>query len=34
MDVGDMKVTRFQGAAESVGWEEFKAWRAWVQGRK
>ncbi|TVY30899.1 Uncharacterized protein LHYA1_G000828 [Lachnellula hyalina] len=32
-EVGDMTVTRFQGAAESVGWEEFKAWKTWV-GKK
>lgn len=30
-EVGDFKTTRFQGAAESVGWEEFKKWRAWVE---
>lgn len=32
-EVGDMTVTRFQGAAESVGWEEFKAWKTWVGKR-
>lgn len=30
-EVGDMKVVRFQGAAESVGWEEYKQWKDWVE---
>ncbi len=30
-EVGDLKVVRFQGAAESVGWEEFGRWREWVR---
>ncbi|TAQ85551.1 hypothetical protein B7494_g6142 [Chlorociboria aeruginascens] len=29
-DVGDFKVTRFQGMAESVGYDEFQKWREWV----
>ena len=30
-EVGDLKVVRFQGVAESAGWEEYKAWREWVR---
>lgn len=30
-EVGDLKVTRFQGKAESVGWVEYKTWREWVE---
>ena len=33
-EVGDMKVVRFQGAAESVGWEEYKLWKEWVEKGK
>jgi AMMECR1 domain-containing protein len=33
-EVGDLKVVRFQGAAESVGYDEFKAWRDWVTNEK
>ena len=29
-EVGDLKVVRFQGAAETVGYDEFKRWREWV----
>ncbi|KAH6682507.1 AMMECR1 domain-containing protein [Halenospora varia] len=29
-EVGDMKVVRFQGKAESVGYEEFRGWKEWV----
>jgi len=31
MEVGDLKVVRFQGKAESVGWGEFRKWREWVE---
>ncbi|PMD67492.1 uncharacterized protein K444DRAFT_623651 [Hyaloscypha bicolor E] len=30
-EVGDLKVVRFQGMAESAGWEEYKQWRDWVK---
>jgi len=30
-EVGDLKVVRFQGAAESVAWDEFRGWREWVR---
>ena len=30
-EVGDLKVVRFQGMCESVGYEEFKQWREWVE---
>jgi len=30
-EVGELKVTRFQGMAESVEWEEYKNWREWVK---
>lgn len=34
-EVGDFKLVRFQGKAESVGYDEFKAWREWVgKGKK
>lgn len=34
-EVSDMKVTRFRGKAESLGYGEYKAWREWVEkGRK
>lgn len=29
----EMEVVRFQGHAESLGYEEFKAWREWVGKR-
>ncbi|PBP25255.1 ammecr1 family protein [Diplocarpon rosae] len=29
-EVGDFKTVRFQGKAESLGWEEFRRWREWV----
>ncbi|KUJ10747.1 uncharacterized protein LY89DRAFT_626304 [Mollisia scopiformis] len=34
MEVGDLKVVRFQGVAESVGWGEFRRWREWVEKGK
>jgi len=30
-EVEDMKVVRFQGFVESVGYEEFKDWRKWEE---
>jgi uncharacterized protein (TIGR00296 family) len=30
-EVGDLKCVRFQGKAESAGWEEYKNWKEWVQ---
>lgn len=33
-EVGDLKVVRFQGKAESVGWGEFRRWREWVDRGK
>jgi len=30
-EVGDMKVVRYRGISESLGWEEFEKWRAWVE---
>lgn len=30
-DVGDFELVRFQGVVESVGWEEFRRWRAWAE---
>jgi uncharacterized protein (TIGR00296 family) len=30
-EVGDLKVVRFQGMVESVGWEEYRGWREWVE---
>ena len=33
-EVGDLKVVRFQGVAETLGWGEFKEWRAWVDKGK
>jgi hypothetical protein len=30
-EVADLKVVRFQGKAESLGWEEYRAWREWVK---
>ena len=33
-EVGDLKVVRFQGMAESVGWEEYRRWREWVVKRE
>lgn len=32
-EVGDLKVTRFQGKAETVAWEEFEAWKKWVAAK-
>jgi uncharacterized protein (TIGR00296 family) len=33
-DVGDLKLVRYQGKAESVEWEEYKRWRDWVEEKK
>ncbi|KAF8860701.1 hypothetical protein BDZ45DRAFT_713602 [Acephala macrosclerotiorum] len=33
-EVGDLKVVRFQGRAESLGWEEYRRWREWVDAGK
>jgi len=33
-EVGDLKVVRYQGKAESVDWEEYQKWRAWVVRKK
>jgi uncharacterized protein (TIGR00296 family) len=33
-EVSDLKVVRFQGLAESLGYGEFRRWREWVEGRK
>lgn len=30
-EVADLKVVRFQGMVESVGWGEFARWREWVE---
>lgn len=30
-EVADLKVVRFQGKAESLGWEEYREWRDWVK---
>lgn len=30
-DVGDFQTVRFQGKAESLGYEEFRKWRDWVK---
>lgn len=27
-----MEVVRYEGAKQSVGWEEWRRWREWVQG--
>jgi hypothetical protein len=29
-EVGDLKVVRFRGIVESVGYEEFKLWKEWA----
>lgn len=31
MEVGDLKVVRYQGKKESVEFEEYAAWRKWVE---
>ncbi|RDW77297.1 AMMECR1-like protein [Coleophoma cylindrospora] len=33
-EVGDLKVVRFQGKAESLDYAEFKAWRDWMEKEK
>ncbi|KAG0647395.1 ammecr1 [Hyphodiscus hymeniophilus] len=33
-EVGNLQVVRFQGMAESVGWEEYNLWRQWVEKGK
>lgn len=33
-EVGDLKVVRFQGKAETLDYMEFKAWRDWVEKGK
>jgi AMMECR1 domain-containing protein len=33
-EVQDLKVVRFQGVAETVGWGEFREWRDWVDKGK
>ncbi|CAL3971624.1 hypothetical protein PZA11_004953 [Diplocarpon coronariae] len=30
-EVGDFNTVRFQGKAESLGWEEFRRWREWAE---
>ncbi|EPE35875.1 AMMECR1-like protein [Glarea lozoyensis ATCC 20868] len=30
-EVGDLKCVRFQGKAESAGWDEYKNWKEWVE---
>lgn len=32
--VGDLKVVRYRGRKESLGWGEWRAWRVWVDGRE
>jgi uncharacterized protein (TIGR00296 family) len=34
MEVNDMRVVRFQGLAESLGYEDFRRWREWVEAKK
>lgn len=33
-EVNDMRVVRFQGMAESLGYEDFRRWRDWVDTKK
>jgi uncharacterized protein (TIGR00296 family) len=33
MDVDNIKTVRFQGMAETVGYEEYRRWRDWVKSR-